>query len=587
MSNKETKTYHSHKPIIAKLLSLFLAIMLLCSTLASCEEKKQPTAEELIEERITTFLTAYNDGDMEEVLECLDTKSKNKFNALLNVMGGIVGGLTGYSFDLRDLFSLGVTLADGDFMNLSISKIEVSGDKAVATTQMSLYPSGHQIIYFSMVKENDGWFISDMTDKKNEIITNNNSNNTTNKNTVKLTSCNTFVDGIAEISYTEEDTKYFGIINEQGKIIYATNKKSNFTPIGKGSAIVSLFNEEEIKYDIAYIIDINGNIVKTFENDAQLLAYGDGLALIYQTKSSITEFERLYEVFDHSGNTLSVTKMNYYPQTSWGEDPHYYMGNGVFAIMVKCWAGTGGDDFVFLNGNTGETFFISRLNRKLEQFTNGTTFVYGSDGWSEIITPYDKSENNNGVEAPEYYLLHDDGTYEEYNMNGKTFLGYSSGFLWYTVDGDENDLYIEDITTSSRNIITYNEYRPSRISSISFKEKYGLLTIVGADSKLYFTLIDKNGKQQFEPIETTGYTNLWFGYDFSYSNEAIVFENADKKYCIADEKGNIIVTDYTYISEFSNDIALACIGEHRYDPNAEFFYINKSGEKIVTSITKP
>ena len=150
-------------PIAAGVLILITIIISLLGSGDTFTPKK--TDEELIRERIDTFLTAYNDGDMEEVLNCLDAKTKNTFNALLNVMGGIAGGLTGFSFDLRDLFSLGVAIKDGDFMTLNVSDITVSGSTAVATTSMSM-PGGASIIYFKMIYENDGWYISDMTDKK-------------------------------------------------------------------------------------------------------------------------------------------------------------------------------------------------------------------------------------------------------------------------------------------------------------------------------------------------------------------------------------------------------------------------------------
>ena len=119
----------------------------------------------------------------------------------------------------------------------------------------------------------------------------------------------------------------------------------------------------------------------------------------------------------------SLTDLAHYPQSGF-DYSHYYVGGGVFAIMVQCWAGSGGDDFIFWNSNTGDMFYISRLRNQLSRFVNGITFVYGSDDWSHIINPYHTSEEGEGVEAPAYYLLHSNGICEEYSMENKDFRGF-------------------------------------------------------------------------------------------------------------------------------------------------------------------
>lgn len=155
-------------PIAAVIILLAIIVPLLSSD--GGEFTPQKTDEELIRERIDTFLTAYNDGDMEEVLNCLDAKSKNTFNALLNVMGGLAGGLTGFSFDLRDLFSLGVAVMDGYSLHFDISGVETNGGKAVATATMNTSPTEFSTVYISLIYENDAWYIQDISDNKPIIL---------------------------------------------------------------------------------------------------------------------------------------------------------------------------------------------------------------------------------------------------------------------------------------------------------------------------------------------------------------------------------------------------------------------------------
>ncbi len=153
-----------------KILVFFLVMIMALSCLVSCAKDHQdqndvPTDEELITFRIETFLNAYNAGDMDAVLECLDAKTRNTFAAMMDLLGGLAGSQLGFDIDLRDLFSLGIAMESDDFMKLQIGDIVVTDSKnAVATTTMDLTGAGVMTIYFYMVYENDGWYIHDMTD---------------------------------------------------------------------------------------------------------------------------------------------------------------------------------------------------------------------------------------------------------------------------------------------------------------------------------------------------------------------------------------------------------------------------------------
>lgn len=149
-----------------KLLTVFLVIILMLTNIVACQNEKIPTDEELIEERITAFLTAYNNGDLETILECMATKPRNAFQAMINLIGGLAGSLAGSDIDLSDLFSLGVNIAPDDFMKLEIKDITVIDDtNATAKASMNLIGTDNYTVYFDMVYENDGWYINDMTDK--------------------------------------------------------------------------------------------------------------------------------------------------------------------------------------------------------------------------------------------------------------------------------------------------------------------------------------------------------------------------------------------------------------------------------------
>ena len=99
---------NQHKPWLQKVqsaskrvqfLSFFLASILLLTCFSACETEKQLTDEEWIENRITTFVTAYNDGDMDTVMSYLDAKTRNALQAMLNLLGGLADSAAGFNAD--------------------------------------------------------------------------------------------------------------------------------------------------------------------------------------------------------------------------------------------------------------------------------------------------------------------------------------------------------------------------------------------------------------------------------------------------------------------------------------------------------
>lgn len=148
-----------------------LATVLCCFTACNEPEPEPPTDAELVEQRIEAFLSAYNGGDMTGAMNCLTAKNRNAMQALLNIMGGVAGNLTGVQIDLRDLFSLGIAMEAEDYMKLEMKEINVlDRANAVASAKMELANAGADTVYFIMKYENNGWFIADMTEIKPSSI---------------------------------------------------------------------------------------------------------------------------------------------------------------------------------------------------------------------------------------------------------------------------------------------------------------------------------------------------------------------------------------------------------------------------------
>lgn len=152
------------------LATVFVFLAFVFFAFAGCEKFR--TDEEMIVDRIEKFEKSYNDGDYEGFLGNLATKERKQIEAVFNLFGSVMGGLSGFSIDLSDLFSLGIAMKEGDWLKVEIKEIKTTGSTTaiVSTswsfTQGTLGTSFTQTsdMYFSMVKEDGDWYVKDMTE---------------------------------------------------------------------------------------------------------------------------------------------------------------------------------------------------------------------------------------------------------------------------------------------------------------------------------------------------------------------------------------------------------------------------------------
>ncbi len=159
----------------AKAICIAVLICLLVATLGSCDmiagflrelEAEPLTDEQLIEARIDDFAGAYNNGDYDGVLECLDTKTRNTFNAMMNVGEAILGGFgLDMGIGLSDLFSLGIgMIPDDEALTFAIHTIEVNDDNT-ATVNVNVKSAVGGFTEegrFTMKKEDGDWYIRNL-----------------------------------------------------------------------------------------------------------------------------------------------------------------------------------------------------------------------------------------------------------------------------------------------------------------------------------------------------------------------------------------------------------------------------------------
>ena len=100
------------KKIISLLLILVLSLGLLvsCGDNGSHTQSTPPTNDEMIKARISAFTTAYGNGSWEQTMASLSTRTRATLDAMMDILGGIGGGILGIDIDLRDLFTISINL---------------------------------------------------------------------------------------------------------------------------------------------------------------------------------------------------------------------------------------------------------------------------------------------------------------------------------------------------------------------------------------------------------------------------------------------------------------------------------------------
>ena len=156
-----------------KHLSAFFTIILLCTLLTSCLSFPPKTDEELIRECMDAFITAYNTGDAEGCLECLDAKSINAMKSTSSLIGSIGFGIGGFSFGINPLELFGLAVANAseeDLLDIQILDIEIESDKRATVYTKFAYTDKYNSIQgldcnIVMTKEDGDWFIKDIVEK--------------------------------------------------------------------------------------------------------------------------------------------------------------------------------------------------------------------------------------------------------------------------------------------------------------------------------------------------------------------------------------------------------------------------------------
>lgn len=155
-----------------RMISLGLAVCLLATCLCGCDTVEslfdRRTDEEKIRDRLDDFVMALNSGDADAALECLDSRSRNMYNAVFNIGQSIVGAFIGFDINVKDVFALAIGLNGGDVFSMEIRELNItSGTTATVTLAATAQVAGQsesEVLRLDMVKEKNDWYISIQVD---------------------------------------------------------------------------------------------------------------------------------------------------------------------------------------------------------------------------------------------------------------------------------------------------------------------------------------------------------------------------------------------------------------------------------------
>lgn len=497
-------------------------------------EQVLKTDEEKIRACIEQFEKAYNDGDFEAVLECMDQKTRNTVRALFNTLGGIMGGKLGVDISLSDLFSLGVGINDGDFIGFDIQDVVISDKKATVTARLNLIPATVETTYVILVEEDGEWLIENITDKKSSIGSG---------KSVTATELGEdgFVDGIAKITYERENQEFWGLININGDVIYTQEGSWNrWNHIGNGVGWISKYDDNTETYEYQ-IINSQGEVVASSANGEfdQIICAENGLVWVYKYQSGINGAKAFYGVMDGNGEWVApMTQSDIFYSSGFLDTEAYMLGEDYF---VYDYYGGWRDNYIVYNYKTGNTYKIE--NGQIKGAIDD--LIYGCGG--EIS--YDEEDYEFLFD---YYRLKPDGTIEELSE----FTSVMGDWLVLDQNSSSSNVVLRNVKT--KEVFEYTAYASDRVLEIVSVEGGFLVQIQGLDGNKYFTLLDKDGNQRFEPIK--------YYEDVFFDEEGLLVYRTGRemKYAVVNVQGEVVVPEsagYCYISTFSDGLAVAQIEE--------------------------
>lgn len=339
---------------------------------------------------------------------------------------------------------------------------------------------------------------SDIVDPESEINTTDKSKDkvdTINLKEQSFTKVSSFSEGLAWVQYNDiNDQSQTSVINTEGDVVFTLEHDVDYySQFCDGYAFylysTDSMSKKSLDNIVSCIIDNEGNITYSSQNDdiRIILGYGNGHFLTIEHVSNFETDEWRFGSIDENGDTL-INFDNYNNDVFlfWNSDTYeYFTGN----FLSKCsYLGDGIFDICSHNGkyvlydvNKCEVIYSRSSGRPdIKGGFQDQYMIYGLHANSYFIVKIDSNGNEEIIDAR-----------SPFDMDEIFISAYSDGIYFY-------DHAYYDIDNNTQ--INLSKYADKTIGGGLFKSGYAPLYICGADNKDYFTIIDMEGTELFEPI---------------------------------------------------------------------------------------
>ena len=370
------------------------------------------------------------------------------------------------------------------------------------------------------------------------------------KTALNLTSAYNFVNGYAWVKSSGSES--YSLIDTSGKIICTSTAIEIHGMSNDACYVKEKVGDKDGEAIYNYkIINKDGKIVASSTDGKfdEILAAGDNLFFVHKYESSIDVSRHLYGTINEKGEF--VNKLRECPYGELSKTYTSYIGAKAFRVG----AGVYDDPYIYMSS--------------IDKYIGNNAIAYGTQiniGNSLYIV----NESGIKVEGSDtgYYEYDDDGyAYVVIRSDGKVekapaFDEIINGML-VKRDREKESVSFTDPATGKT--ATFSKYYPVYIDTAG-KDNF-LIMIEGADSKYYYTILDKNGNMLFEPIEGTRgeiYSERAAGE--TYASDGRLVLRTDDGYSVLDYTGKVIIPAGTYgrINSFNNGIAWAKNSSDQY-----------------------
>ena len=365
-------------------------------------------------------------------------------------------------------------------------------------------------------------------------------------------------EGYAAVSYTDNFTHYTTIIDKNFKVhsIY----EYNATLIGK-----YVTKNDPNDRNTINIYDVDGNIVFSYKDYEY-----EKLELVPNGYFFATKKEDTYNASVEKTGVYSLDEKKWVVEPSSEYDYNAAL-KGKYVIDLK------NDEQTFFNTKTGKLF--KTPTKVYTEFIDGYATITEDD----VINIY----SDNGSKSTNKIPLYSGGRDNKRNYNGMYVLVESS------IDTGTKHFIIFNLKNNKKIDLSGRYYAVSDYINFT-KTGYALVTMTNQGGTPYYTVIDSEGKELFEPVKMD-HQNDWIqNSDKSlnilqsndlYEGDYIILYNKDNIYEVRDKNNKNICTgeEYERFEAVTNNSIL--VSKSAPGHAQERYYKNMDCKKI--DITKP